>query len=442
MKILFRTALSLGLSFSFTMSAQASQAGIELSERAQSLSQKGEYPLLQNVGSILEKVSKIRQLPIRENVKVDTLSRPELLKFLQTQFESELDPKVVSGEKALYTRWGLFTEDFDYAEFVLSLYTEQIGGFYDPKTRKLFLLEGMPLARLDQEVLVAHELTHALQDQSFNLTKYLEPSPKEPNSDRQLSIMAMIEGDASLTSSEYVQTLMKDKLNLMDVLGSVVSAVRMNFSFEKLRQAPRVLRDSMIFPYEQGMQFVQSFRNRGWSWEKINQLYKTPPLSTEQILHPSKYLKAENPQALNFKSESVLPGKAQLLTQGVMGEFGWRHYFLNYFENSEAKASARGWAGDYYQVFKDSAQQTRLIFSTLWDSPEEAHEFALSYAKTLQLRYPSLPAVTSFTPIKLIRRTPIDNFLIFQQGSHCLIAEGLPAISQAELKKLQKVAIP
>lgn len=424
--------------------AQAAPAVVELGTRAQAQLQRGEYPLLENLGGILEKVSQLRQLPIKERVRVDTLNREELLAFLRKEFEAELDPKDIQGEEALYTRWGLFAPDFDYAQFMLGLYTEQIGGFYDPKTRRLYLLEGMSLNKLDQEVLVAHELTHALQDQSFGLKNYLSPPQQgEPNGDRQLAVMSMIEGDASLTSAEYVQGLMQQQFSLMEMLGSLANAVRMNFAFEKLRQAPRVIRESLTFPYDQGLRFVQSFRKEGWSWEEINTLYKNPPRSTEQILQPDKYLDGENPSALHFKRPPQWPDKWPLLTKGVMGEWGWRHYFLHYLEVAPARSAARGWAGDHYQVYLKNvpgkpSPAPRLLFSTLWDSPEEAQEFATSYALTLQKRYPSLSLPNQFQQLKLLKISAEDHLLIYQQGARCLIAEGLPALSPTALKALEK----
>jgi len=432
-----------------TFSALAAPPAVELGARAKAKLQSGEYPLLENVGSILEKVAKLRQLPIKESVKVDTLNREELLAFLRKEFEAELDPVDTQGELALYTRWGLFANNFDYAQFMLGLYTEQIGGFYDPKTRKLYLLEGMSLSKLDQEVLVAHELTHALQDQSFGLKNYLETAPKqEPNGDRQLALMAMIEGDASLTSAEYVQGLMQSNFSLMEMLGSLANAVRMNFAFEKLRQAPRVIRESLVFPYDQGLRFVQSFRKEGWSWEEINTLYKNPPRSSEQILQPAKYLDGENPSPRHFKNQLKWPDQLPLLTRGVMGEWGWRHYFLQHLEAGPARSAARGWAGDHYQVFQalqttknsPNSAQTRLVFNTLWDSPEEAQEFAAAYAQTLEKRYPALKMPKQFQSLKTYSISPQDHILVYQQGAHCLIAEGLPMLSANALKNLEKIA--
>lgn len=445
-RMLITLFLSAGMGPGFSLSAQAAPPAVELGARAKAKLQSGEYPLLENVGSILEKVSKLRQLPIKESVKVDTLSREELLAFLRKEFEADLNPKEAQGEEALYTRWGLFTADFNYAEFMLGLYTEQIGGFYDPKTRKLYLLEGMSLSKLDQEVLVAHELTHALQDQSFGLKNYLEvPKQKEPNGDRQLALMALIEGDASLTSAEYVQGLMQSNFNLMDMLGSLANAVRMNFAFEKLREAPRVIRESLVFPYDQGMRFVQSFRKEGWSWEEINTLYKNPPRSSEQILQPAKYLDGENPSPRHFKTQPTWPDQWPLMTRGVMGEWGWRHYFLHYLEAGPARSAARGWAGDHYQVYQSPNRPTekkpaRLLFNTLWDSPEEAQEFANAYLLTLQKRYPSLTFPAQFQALKLIALGPQDHLLIYQQGPRCLIAEGLPALTPTALKALEKTA--
>lgn len=411
-------------------------ATVELSARAQM--QQGDYPLLGELERILDQVSRLRQLPVREPVRVDLMNREELFALLSQQLKEEVQPEEIRAEQALYTRWGMLPPDFDYVGFMLGLYTEQIGGFYDPKRRQLHLMKGMSLTEMDQELLIAHELTHALQDQHFGLQKFLEKGDSS-NSDRQLAQMSLIEGDASLSSGEYIASQVQKKFNLIDTLSSVFNAVHMNLSFQKLRQAPQFIRDAMVFPYEQGLRFVRSFRqSEGWSWEEISTLYHNPPASTEQILSPDKYLDGEQPQRITSRLGSLLPGKHRLISQGVLGELGWRQYFLSVLEPAQARTAAHGWGGDQYQVLESDSGKLRFVFQTQWDTPADAREFATAYALSLQKRLPKSIKTQPLPQMQVFRHAQQDYSLISCQHSHCLVMEALPALAQHDLQRLKR----
>jgi len=424
------------------MAPAFSQPLVKLSPRAQSQLQAGQYGLLDEVSEVLANVSNLRNLPIKETVQLDIMGRDELYQKLNDQIQQDLLPDEIRGEQALYIRWGMLPENFNYLDFILGLYTEQIGGFYDPKTRQLFLLKNMGLSSMDQELLVAHELTHALQDQNFGLNQLMEKS-KEANSDRQLAHMALIEGDATLTSTEYIAGLMQKKFNLLDMLGSFMNAVKMNISFEKLRQAPRFIRESMLFPYEQGLKFMQAFRKEGWSWEDMKVLYQNPPQSTEQILSPEKYLDGEKPLELKISDGLMkLQPKARRLTQGVLGELGWRQYFRHYLEPAEAKQASQGWGGDQYQVYELPDQRSRLGFFTVWDQPQEAQEFVQAYLQTLKKRYPEKSTIQTSAGDMLLQVQADDWIFISVKGARAMIFEGLARLSEAELTVLKQKAFP
>lgn len=355
---------------------------------------QGEFQELKQVESILQDMVQIRDLEVAKPVQVNTLDRTQLRQKLQDQLATEVPPEKIAAEEALYKHLGMLKPDFNYRNFMVELYTEQIGGFYDPKTQELRLIKGMSMTGLEQQMLIAHELTHALQDQHYHLQNYLKPG--DDNDDRTLAQMALIEGDATLAASEYVQFKTSERpfMGIFEALGSVVSAAKMTLSFEKFRSAPKFIRDSLVFPYDQGLQFVSSFRQQGWSWKQMARLYHQPPLSTEQILHPQAYLEPDPPQAVKLSLQPYLKG-AKLLSENVWGELSYRQYLQHYLPWKEARASATGWQGDRFQVFqgaKPGAAGQRFAFFSRWDSEVQAEQFLHAYRQSLNARYPEAQA--------------------------------------------------
>ena len=354
---------------------------------------------LKQIEEILAKVSKLRALPVVRPIQVGLLDRSQLQHKLTQQIAEEIPADKLRGEAALYHQLGMLPAGFDYKTFLIDLYTEQIGGFYDPKTRELKLIKGTPLTGLDQQLLISHELTHALQDQRYDLNKFLNSD--SGNDDRSLAQMALIEGDATVSASEYIQSRASAKplQGLLEVLGSAFNAARQIPGFEKFRSAPAFIRDSLIFPYDQGAQFVNAFRQQGWSWEDLDVVYTNPPQATEHILHPDSYLDGENPTELTLSQQPLLPG-SKLLTGSVWGELGYRQFLAHHLGGKPAKEAAAGWRGDRYEVLETPSGIVFVMYS-LWDSEPEARGFFSAWRSSLAKRDPKaapMPATGGTLP--------------------------------------------
>ncbi len=416
---------------------QALQAAqyIELSPEAQADQASGIFKALDQIETILEDVSKLRQLPIKRPVKISTIDRKQLSQELEKQVSTEIPAEKIEAEQALYQQLGMLSADFDYRQFLLDLYTEQIGGFYDPKTGDLKLIKGTPLTGIDQQLLIAHELTHALQDQHFELQKMTKPD--SDNDDQTLAQMALIEGDATITSSEYIQQQLSKKpaFGIFEVFGSVMNLMKGGQSFDKFRSAPAFIRNSLTFPYDQGAQFINSFRQQGWSWDKMAAFYHDPPRSTEQILHTAKYLAKEQPSPVDLSLQAALP-KSKVISANTWGELSYQQYLAHYLDWRTAKKAAQGWQGDHYEVIQ-SANGYVFGFYSLWDSPAEAQEFAAAYTQTLSKRFPKVQSESLLGGQSL--RLKSKNSIWWQQKqSGVLIVENLPSGNQEALKTLLK----
>ena len=390
---------------------------------------------------VLKETSEIRELPILRPVKSGAQSRPEIERMLIKNLDEQMTPADMHATEVSLRKFGLAPGDFEYRPFIIKLLTEQVAGYYDPKVQEFHLADWLELE--GQKPVMAHELTHALQDQHFNLRRF-EKWP-HGDSDAELAVHALIEGDATLAMTIYMA---KNPLVALAFSRSLTSGV----ATEQFNQAPRAMRESLIFPYMQGSEWATQLYRRG-GWTMVSNAFTRLPLSSEQILHPEKYFNYERPikvtlpdvtNVLNANTSAVTtqqpPGTAGILpvpgTAGILPASGrakastrrpttrrrlptanrplptaawhridsdvngeWSYYlildqFLN--EPAESRRAAAGWAGDRYALYEGPNRQVFLAQLAVWDTENDAREFFDAYVKRTELRYPGATRLNSF----------------------------------------------
>jgi hypothetical protein len=226
------------------------------------------------------------------------------------------------------------------------------------------MFEDASLDNAQNRVVLAHELTHALQDQHFSLKRL--PLESKDNDDRAAAAAALVEGDATLVMSEY----MLKNLSLGTIKDSLTASITQNM--EQLAKAPRFLREMLVFPYLRGQEFCGALYGMG-GYEAVSKAYANPPTSTSQILHPEKYLAEprEEPLAVSF-GDTTLAGKKPT-AENTVGEMGIRILLSEWVDDGTGERAAAGWRGDRYLYYRDGDS---LIWKTIWASAEEAQEFA------------------------------------------------------------------
>jgi hypothetical protein len=282
---------------------------------------------------------------------------------------------------------------------------------------------------------MAHELTHALQDQHFNLRRF-EKWPKG-DSDAELAAHALVEGDASLAMAVYVSRSPARILSLMKSMGTSKSAT------EEIDRAPRAIRESLLFPYEKGMQWAQALHRRE-GWARVSKAYKELPQSTEQILHVEKYFAREAPVKVNLPDISSKLGSGwKRIDTDVNGE--WSYYLIldEYLKSpQESKRAAAGWGGDRYSVY-EGAKPGSVVITQLsaWDTPNDAMEFFDAYVKRTEGRYAGATPISNvYTNFSTkwnegrAWRTNEGLAIIVRQSDRVIIIEGLP--ENTDLKKV------
>jgi hypothetical protein len=202
-------------------------------------------------------------------------------------------------------------------------------------------------------------------------------------------------------------------------------------SSELMDHAPRALRDSLLFPYEQGLKWVSEIHKRG-GWAQVSQAFTDLPQSTEQILHVEKYLAHEAPVKINLQDiSSTLGAGWKRIDYDVNGE--WSYYLiLDEFLKSDAESerAAAGWSGDRYAVYEGpNAGDLLLVQRTVWDTEKDAQEFYDAYAKRTTRRYPDATEIETDKNGPATRRvwhTTEGDVVIERRRSTVVIAEGVP----------------
>jgi len=314
--------------------------------------------------------------------------------------------------------FGLAPRDFAYRGFLIKLLTEQVAGYYDPKAQQFYLADWIELE--GQKPVMAHELTHALQDQHFNLKRF-EKWPKG-DSDAELAAHALIEGDATLAMTLYMAKHPLVALAFIKSLGSQEEAS------EQINKAPRALRESLLFPYEEGSNWATQLYKRG-GWDMVSKAFTKLPQSSEQILHAEKYFAYEPPQKVALPDlRNVLGPTWKRIDYDVNGEWGC-YLILDEFLNdtAESKRAAEGWGGDRYALYESGNPGEAVIAQlTAWDTPADAIEFFDAYAKRTAKRYPE--ARESGTRGERMEwQTQNGAIALELHGSRVAFVEGVPA---------------
>jgi hypothetical protein len=372
--------------------------------------------------AMLKETSELRELSILKSVKSGAQSRAEIERMVIKNLDAETTPAEMHAAEVLLRVFGLAPKEFAYRSFIIKLLTEQVAGYYDPKAQQFYLADWIELE--GQKPVMAHELTHALQDQHFNLKRF-ENWPKG-DSDAELAAHALIEGDATLAMTIYMAK------NPLVALAFIRSLGAQEIASEQFKQAPRALRESLLFPYEEGSAWATQLYKRG-GWEMVSQAFTKLPQSSEQILHAEKYFSYEAPQKLTLPElQSALGPAWKKLDYDVNGEWGC-YLILNEFLNDaeESKQASAGWAGDRFALYESGKPDEVFVAQlTAWDTPLDAQEFFNAYARRTAKRYPDAKELKS-DDNRFEWQTSTGKVVMELRGSRVAIVEGVPSSTDA-----------
>ena len=387
--------------------------------------------LMAKAGQVAQKVAKLRGLKIKKPIDRGVMSKAEIrariLKILDREYtEAELD-----AESLGLKRLGLIPESTDYVKTMVDLLQNQIAGFYDQHEKKLYIAGW---AQGGGDMVMAHEIDHALQDQHFDLHAFMSAVRK--NGDASSARQALVEGDGMALMLEYQMAEAKQGPPWGNAMIMAVLRKGMSQGAAKMKDVPLALREGLLFPYAAGVEFVAHFRKHK-SWKTIDAMYAKPPLSTEQILHPKKYESYEKPIAVVAHKPSGLAGYSEKVSN-VLGE-KTIELFLRTHGVAEGRAvtAAAGWGGDRFAVYarqghKGSALSGTVgVWLTTWDAPLDATEFYDSLEHAL----PVLTKNAGTSRGNVLRYNNADGQVIAEQrGSEVLLLLGVGAGSSDAIR--------
>jgi hypothetical protein len=358
--------------------------------------------LFRSVDEILRFASQDTDLPIKHEVKRRLAKRDEVQSYIEKNMKEDKDAKRMERSSQVLKKFGLVPRNFDLSAFLLTMLREQVAGYYDVKTKTVNLLNWVDVEQ--QKPVLSHELTHALQDQSFNIEKWmkgtsdkddknLDPTPGDIETDEESSArQAIVEGQAMVVMLDY--TLAPTGKNMLES-PQIVEALKQSMlvgtpDSPAFNKAPIFLKEELTFPYRYGLDFTAALLRAGGKELAYAGAFKDPPKTTREIMEPQTYLAHEKIQPLKLiDMDTDFKGYVPF-DIGAMGEFDVDVLVEQYAGRDEAGAIYPEWRGGYYYAGKpkkDKSAPIGLLYISRWSSPAKAAEFAAVYAKSLAKRY-------------------------------------------------------
>ncbi len=336
---------------------------------------------------VLAQMSRILALPIKEPLKKTLRSKQEVRDYLiREDKEDKKDAERYADDKTLEA-FGLIPKGFPLDSFMLDVLTDQVAGLYDPKAKEFYIANWIPVD--EQRTVMSHELTHALEDQSFHIDSWIKAA--RPNDDAELARDAVSEGSAMAAMVDY--EMLDQKVSVRDV-PDVTLLIRAGALSEmdkdpNLAKAPLYIRDELLFPYLAGTGFTQQFLKAHTGWQDLHLIFQNPPVSTQQILHPELYMHGVRPDAIALPQwKGLVPGDWKLLEENTMGEFGVEEILKQLLDENRAELLAPAWKGDRYAVFEDAETKSNpLVFRLALDNSDDAAHFFGQYSEALERKY-------------------------------------------------------
>jgi hypothetical protein len=414
--------------------------------------------LFRSLNQILSFASDDTQLQIRHEVKRRLITREEVEKYILDKFHEDKDAKRMQREEIVLKKFGLLDRDFQLQPFLISLLKEQIAGYYDNKTKTVNLLDWV--SPEEQKPVIAHELTHALQDQHTDLDKW---EPDEPDTlsknvaedNRRLAIDerdtardAVLEGQAMAVYLDYdLKPKGKSLLTLPDVMRTPKEDLDSSGTSPVMDRAPLLLQQSLLFPYHDGLGFEQRLlKDKGPQYAFAGVLDR-PPSTSYEIMNPTAYERRQTVPLLQMPDvHGLLDPDYQPYDVGVMGELDVRILTELFGGPDVAAILTPQWKGGLYYAVQSRkavtpAQQAAtssvaLLYLSAWRSEGAAREFAKVYAGELSKKYSGVvrdPAAESSIDEQVYNGSE-GPILIVRQGKQVFVSE---SFDPATARKLQ-----
>ncbi len=377
--------------------------------------------LFDKVDGMLAILSEITGLELRKPIDRELITRDEIRELVETRIAEETSPEEIRLDELFLKLFGFVSDDFDLEQQLVDVLTEQATALYDFKTRKLYLATWTPEDM--QEFALVHELAHALADQHFNLDKYLK---KSKGADGDVARSAVMEGQASWLMTEYVFRERGRSL-ATNRIAAIAAAGASRFEAEKypvFSAAPLFLRETMLFPYVEGLLFQQAVvEKRGKAG--FREVFERPPLTSQHIMEPEAYFarrKAAHPPLPKAK-----PGRGfKKVARGEIGQLDHHVLLKQYFSQDEADSLSPQWRGGHYRILETKVKDRAvLVYASRWQDAQAAARFFDLYSQVCKKKWRSV-TFESETPQRVTGVSETGRFVLTLGGTVVSSIEGLP----------------
>jgi len=335
--------------------------------------------------------SELRQLRQKKEVPCLVRDKESVRANILSLVQEKTPPLKMKYEGLTLKTLGFIPEEFDYERGLIDLYVSQLGGYYDPG-RKYFVMAGW-MPDILQAPIAVHELTHALQDQYFDLEKFIDS--KVESTDLLLARSALVEGDATAVMLDYARRRAGqdgiatepnvESVMLQNVIGGAFTA--------SMAAVPLSLQLTLLFPYTSGLRFVHTLLRRD-GYKAVDAAFRTPPRSTTEILHPERYPLREG-EVKEFSDAELRGANAgAVVYRDTVGEFAISTLLAMFLPNkADAVAAANGWAGDRLIALEQeqpnhpTSKTVVTLWRSAWATEGDASEFISAYERALRQRY-------------------------------------------------------
>ncbi|MBC7895416.1 MAG: hypothetical protein H7066_08380 [Cytophagaceae bacterium] len=394
--------------------------------------EKKDIPIADRVTDAIPKLEKTIGVPFKTPPKFEMRSKDEVRKFLEAQFASDLPDEDLRGSERAYKRFGLLPDSLDLRQFMLTLLTEQVAGFYDPATKVLYIVQGASDDMVS--VTVTHELVHALQDQYFSLDSLRKIKRRN---DRQIAAQAVMEGQATLEQ-------------LASMLGGGTAVANLPGGWDRVREvirssqgsmpvfagAPMIIQETLLFPYLTGAEFMKNFKEK--SGGKLP--YDDMPVSTEQVMHEDRFfLNRDAPTWITLPA----PTGGTDAYENDLGEFEVRLFLFQHLKDRDAAyRGAAGWDGDRF-VSWNTPRGDATAWLSVWDTAVDAAEFYDLVDTALLKRFEDLRPMQSSGERRVYstKGRTIAVSAVEVQGRPSVLYVDVPAGSSLDVIDLKKVKL-
>jgi len=447
--------------------------------------------LLGSVDQILKFASEDTRLPIRQPVKRKLVSSDEVKQFFTDRLREDQETQRMERAEAVLKKLGFLPRQFDLRSFFLDMLDEQVAGFYDEHTRTVYLLDWVEPGQ--QRAVLAHELTHALQDQTLGLEKWakaaeseedvVEKKPKRSEEgdfevqpeEAAMARTALLEGQAMFVLIDYLYAPVNRSLATDPLLAAPFREASTDSpQYPVLKNAPLYLKESLTFPYTFGLEFVQELLLKGGKAQAFAGVLKDPPRNSRDIMTPRSYFSRERIPTLWVPALKPLLGPGyERFDVGSIGQFDVYMLLEQFADLKTAKRLSPAWRGGFYYAAlrppekdaKNAAaakpepakapddkkeenlkprpvgpESLALAYLSRWDSPESAAKFASFYAGALLRRYrfaqgEDAPAVTAPVPPVARKKWTTEDGPVFieQRGEWVLVLESFDEATAGKL---------